>query len=190
MSAATLAVLAAAAYPVRQQLSTSVASTAAGLTVAPMVGAVASRGLLVLIAAAGVLAVLSWVRDRASFWRLGAAGVGTVLSYVLSEALKSFVTQERPCRDVVETILECPGVGDWSWPSNHSVLAGALVAACVLVAPRSAWLVVPAALLVAGARVAAGVHYVHDVTSGLALGSVVVVAVVWVSRPVLDRLSE
>jgi DNA-binding Lrp family transcriptional regulator len=44
------------------------------------------------------------------------------------------------------------------------------------------------ALLVGFSRVAAGVHYVHDIASGLALGVLVVTLVTTVPRPAVDRL--
>src|SRR5699024_10637512 len=83
--------------------------------------------------------------------------------------------------------LSCPGGGDWSWPSSHAALAAAFAAACILVVPRLAWFALPLALAIAASRVAAGVHYVHDVLSGLALGALVVAAVVAAASPVLDR---
>jgi undecaprenyl-diphosphatase len=43
------------------------------------------------------------------------------------------------------------------------------------------------ALLVAAARVAAGVHYVHDVTSGLVLGIAVTLAGALLLHPTLQR---
>uniref|UniRef100_UPI002456CD97 phosphatase PAP2 family protein n=1 Tax=Nocardia farcinica TaxID=37329 RepID=UPI002456CD97 len=87
-------------------------------------------------------------------------------------------------------VLHPRAAGDWSWPSNHAVLAAAFATACVLAAPRVAWFAVPVALAVAAARVGAGVHYVHDVLSGLALGVVVVALVVALIRPSLDRLIQ
>src|SRR5699024_2357425 len=77
--------------------------------------------------------------------------------------------------------------GDWSWPSNHAVLAAAFATACILVVPRLAWFALPLALAIAASRVAAGVHYVHDVLSVPALGARVAAAVVAAAAPVLDR---
>src|SRR5699024_11590847 len=65
--------------------------------------------------------------------------------------------------------------------------AAAFATACILVVPRLAWFALPLALAIAASRVAAGVHYVHDVLSGLALGALVVAAVVAAASPVLDR---
>src|SRR5699024_12293976 len=96
--------------------------------------------------------------------------------------------EPRPCSVVdTATVLSCPGSGDWSWPSNHAVLAAAFATACILVVPRLAWFALPLALAIAASPVAAGVHYVPDVPSGLALGALVVAAVVAAASPVLDR---
>jgi membrane-associated phospholipid phosphatase len=168
-----LCALALLAWPARESLFESVAGGATDSPWAGLAGLVADKGLLVLVATAACLAMFTWLRDRPRFGLLAAAGVGTVAAYATSEVVKLMVTEERPCRVVdVATVLPCPAPGDWSWPSNHSTIAGALAVTCLLVAPRLWPLVVPLALAVAGARVAAGVHYVHDVVSGLAVGVV------------------
>jgi undecaprenyl-diphosphatase len=104
------------------------------------------------------------------------AGAGTIVAYGMSEALKSSERQPRPCQALpdVETFVTCPPAGDWSLPSNHATIAAALAAAVVALAPRLAVVAVPVALVVASARVALGVHFLHDVLTGLALGGVVV----------------
>ena len=182
------AALALATYPVRERLFTAVAGFAEGSALASAVASVADFGLLALVATAGVLAVWCWLRARRRFWLLALAGLGVITAYGLSEAVKLLVEQPRPCSVVdTVTVLNCPGGGDWSWPSNHAVLAAAFTTACILVVHRLAWLAVPLALAIAASRVAGGVHYVHDVLSGLALGALVVAAVVAVAWPVLDR---
>ena len=110
-------------------------------------------------------------------------------AYLSSELVKLVVTEPRPCRALgIETVLECPEVGDWSWPSNHSVIAASFATACVLAAPRLIWLVAPLAAVLAFSRVTVGVHYVHDVLSGMALGVLVVALVVVVLLPFASRL--
>jgi undecaprenyl-diphosphatase len=169
-----LGVLALLTWPAREALFENVAGGAAASSLAGFAGLVADKGLLVLLAVTAGLALVTWLRDRPGFGLLAAAGVGTVAAYATSEIVKLLVTEERPCRVVdVATVLACPAPGDWSWPSNHATIAGALAVACLLVVPRLWPVVVPVALAVACARVAAGVHYVHDVASGLALGVVV-----------------
>ncbi len=186
---ACLAALTALAFPVREPLYRAVAEAAATSSAAPLVALTAEAALLLLVATAGGIAVLSWRRARRSFWVLAAGGVGVVMAYLLSELVKVLVAEDRPCRALdVTAVLPCPPVGDWSWPSNHATLAAAFATACLLAAPRVTPWVCAVALLVAGSRVAAGVHYVHDVLAGLVVGSAVVLLAVMLLRPLLRRL--
>ncbi|WP_147917902.1 phosphatase PAP2 family protein [Ruania zhangjianzhongii] len=188
--AGLLALIAGISWPLRATVYRSVApSVAASPVGSALAGAFAQYGPLLLGVLAGVLAVSSFWRERAVFWRLVSGGVGVIGASVLSTLLKLLVTEERPCRVWdVETVLACPSVGDWSWPSGHSTVAAALATACIIAAPRTAWFAVPAAVLAGAARLAAGVHYLHDVASGLALGAVVVALVVVLLRPLAARL--
>lgn len=183
-TAIVLAGLAASTWPLRAVVYRAVAPAVAGSPVgAPVAGAAARYGPLLLVALAAVLAVVTLLRDRPAFWLLVAGGVGVIIAYLLSAVVKMLVGEERPCRVWdVPTKVACPAVGDWSWPSNHSLVAAALATACIIAVPRTAWFAVPAALLAGLARLAAGVHYLHDVASGLALGTAVVVVVVLLLR--------
>ncbi|KES03692.1 membrane protein [Streptomyces toyocaensis] len=146
-------------------------------------------GLLVFVA----LFVAGWWRARRAHTRAFAiaalAPLATAAAYVCSEALKSLVTEERPCRAVAgaaPSLAECPPHGDWSFPSNHATIAGASALTLVLVRRALVWLTVPLALLMAFSRVFVGVHYPHDVAAGLLLGTVVaLVAVRLALRPAL-----
>ena len=183
-----LTVIAAAGVPFRESLFLAVAGAAEGSALAPAVSLVAKAGLLVLVAMTASIAAWSIRGDRGAFRTLLVAGVGVVAAYTLSEGIKLLVTEERPCRGLdVATLLACPESGDWSWPSNHATLAAAFATACALALPRSLWLGAPAALLVASSRVGAGVHYVHDVVSGLALGTLTVAVAILAASTVLDR---
>ncbi|MFG2761472.1 phosphatase PAP2 family protein [Streptomyces wuyuanensis] len=130
----------------------------------------------------GALFALAWWRARGlDAGRMALAllaPLATATGYVGSESLKSLVDEERPCRAVAgaaASLVPCPPTGDWSFPSNHSAIAGAAAAALVVVRPRIAWLTVPMALLMAFSRVFVGVHYPHDVAAGLLLGAAVAV---------------
>ncbi|MER5362560.1 phosphatase PAP2 family protein [Streptomyces sp. NPDC002785] len=144
-------------------------------------------GLLVF----GALFITGWWRARQADDRALALAVlaplATAFAYVGSEVLKSVVDEERPCRTVVgaaASLVSCPPTGDWSFPSNHSAIAGAAAIALAIARPRLAWLTVPLALLMAFSRVFVGVHYPHDVAVGLLLGAVVAaVAVAVLYRP-------
>ncbi len=143
-------------------------------------------GVLVL-----VLALLTQGRHARRFGaaavgRLLAAGAGAVLTYLLSEILKTWHRQERPCHALPDlaTVAACPPANDFSLPSNHAAVTAALAVALLFVAPRTGrwtWLLV---LAVGSSRVLLGVHHLHDVGSGVLLGIVVVtVSVLALDRP-------
>ncbi|WP_430785275.1 phosphatase PAP2 family protein [Actinoplanes sp. G11-F43] len=98
-----------------------------------------------------------------------------VFAYLTSEVSKTVLTEERPCRAVGLPIVaaECPPVGDWSFPSNHSTIAGALFIAAFLVSWRWGLVALPVATIAAFSRVFVGVHYPHDVLVGYLLGATV-----------------
>ncbi|MGA4865910.1 phosphatase PAP2 family protein [Streptomyces lavendulocolor] len=130
----------------------------------------------------GVLFLVGWWRARPADSRAVALAVlaplGTAFGYVVSELLKSVVDEERPCRAVAgaaASIVECPPYGDWSFPSNHSAIAGAAAVALAMAWRGIVWLTVPMALLMAFSRVFVGVHYPHDVAAGLVLGALAAV---------------
>jgi undecaprenyl-diphosphatase len=107
--------------------------------------------------------------------------------------LKSAVDEERPCRAVsgaLTSLVECPPHGDWSFPSNHSTIAGAAAVGLALAWPRVAALTLPMAVLMAFSRVFVGVHYPHDVLVGLVLGAVLALIVVRVTTRPVARVVE
>ncbi|MFF0429767.1 phosphatase PAP2 family protein [Streptomyces sp. NPDC004520] len=140
----------------------------------------------------GVLFLAGWWRSREGSSRAMAlallAPVATGFGYVVSEAAKSLVDEERPCRAVAGapvSLVACPPHGDWSFPSNHSAIAGAAAIALALSWRGIVWLTVPMALLMAFSRVFVGVHYPHDVTVGLLVGALVAFLVMRLAeRPV------
>ena len=100
------------------------------------------------------------------------AGAGVVVAYAVSEVIKLVVQEERPCR-TAPSLAECPEPGDWSFPSNHSVIAGASAMAIWAMHRTLGWVAAVCAVAAAASRVVVGVHYVHDVLAGLALGALV-----------------
>ncbi|MBT2403374.1 MULTISPECIES: phosphatase PAP2 family protein [unclassified Streptomyces] len=126
----------------------------------------------------GLLFIAVWWRSRTTQSPRAVAlavlaPLATAVAYVASEVAKSTVDEERPCRAVAgaaASLVPCPPVGDWSFPSNHAAIAGAAAVALALAVRRLALLTVPLALLMAFSRVFVGVHYPHDVATGLLLG--------------------
>ncbi len=148
-----------------------------------------SEGGLILL---GLTVVVAAVARRASgSMATGAAGVAAVaVAYAASALLKLAETQVRPCRTIsgLEQIATCPPVGDWSLPSNHAVLAAALAVTVGFLASRLAAPALLLAVLIAAARVALGVHYPHDVVTGLTLGAGVAFVLVLALRAPATRL--
>jgi undecaprenyl-diphosphatase len=169
-------------------------ATASGAVALPSVvgGVFEVVGELGLVVLAGVAVVLMWRARSQGLEHLSvavAAAVSIVAAYVLSEVVKGFVREERPCRTLsVRTVASCPAAGDWSWPSNHATIAGALATAVVVMAPVWWRLVVPLTLAIGASRVLTGAHYWHDVVAGLAVGVVVVWFGTWALAPVAHRL--
>ncbi|WP_433389158.1 phosphatase PAP2 family protein [Micromonospora sp. KLBMP9576] len=127
-------------------------------------------GALWLIAA--VSRLRGGPRDRAYVL---VSPVPVVLAYGCSELWKTVVDQERPCRALATELAiianECPPTGDWSFPSNHSTIAGGLAVAILLLSRRLGLVAVPLAALAAFSRTFVGVHYPHDVLAGVLLGA-------------------
>jgi membrane-associated phospholipid phosphatase len=124
----------------------------------------------------GALMLAAWWRARsageARMVRALAAPVVVVVCYAVDLLLKAAVAERRPCQTLhTVTVEACPGAGDWSFPSNHAVIAGAAAVALALADRRLGRIAALAAVLMAASRVWTGAHYPHDVAVGLAFGA-------------------
>lgn len=107
-------------------------------------------------------------------------GAASVLAAGVGLAVKAAVAEPRPCQvhPGAAQWSRCPPAGDWSFPSNHSVFAGALAVTVVALAVFVGryWLAtlgVVTGVAIAVSRVILGVHFWWDVVAGLALGGAV-----------------
>ncbi|MET8906251.1 phosphatase PAP2 family protein [Micromonospora sp. NPDC004551] len=151
-------------------------------------GAIVLLGVLLVLAALARL-VGGDLRSRALAL---AAPVAVVCAYASSAGLKTLIAEDRPCRSPADLVIvagHCPPVGDWSFPSNHATIAGALAATTLLLHRRIGLVAVPLAVLAAVSRTFVGVHYPHDVAAGLLLGVLVGTLLTPVlARPVAEVL--
>jgi len=141
---------------------------------------------IALLGLIAVFALAAWGFRKLNIERIATAvtaGLGIILAYVLSEVIKLFLTQERPCR--TEVMLDnCPVAGDWSFPSNHATIAFAVATGIVIIlASRWALLAYLGAAIVGVLRVLDGAHYPHDVLAGAILGVCVTIGVFLVLLP-------
>ena len=137
-----------------------------------------------------VVAVFLTVRHRVPPTALFTVPIGLV-GWALGAWCKEIVQRPRPMQAVIE-------VDSWSYPSGHAsnIALGAVLLIILCSSIRTAWLrrtVVAVVLLVAALtaadRIVLGVHYVSDVTVGLALGAAMALVAVYLLDPLHRRPS-
>ncbi len=125
----------------------------------------------VAIVASAVYARRSDARAlAASVW----AGLGTLVAVGLNQPIGNAVGEARPHATHPGSLLLVSPTADFSFPSDHAVMAGAVAAGLFIVSRRLGLFVAAAAVLMAFARVYVGAHYPGDVLAGLVVGAVVV----------------
>lgn len=141
---------------------------------------------------AAILLVSWWWSRRESDLRQVTAAlwapVGTLVALGVNQLLVAAFAEPRPYTVLPHAFVLASRSSDYSFPSDHAVMAGA-VAAGVLLAHRRLGLVTAAlALLMAFTRVYIGAHFPIDVAVGLLVGAAVSVVCYQPARPVGVRL--
>jgi len=109
-----------------------------------------------------------------------ALGVAQLLGHLLDRA--------RPYDAIDGVRVLVSRTTDFSFPSDHATMAGAVAGGLWIVDRRLGRITVVIAVVMAAARVYVGAHYPGDVAAGLALGAIVAATVVRIGRPVTARL--
>jgi membrane-associated phospholipid phosphatase len=115
------------------------------------------------------------------------APAGMLLAIALNQPVVNWNHAARPYTELPHVLVLVARSSDYSFPSDHAVMAGAVAAGIWLADRRLGLIAGLAALLMAFARVYVGAHYPADVVAGLMFGAVVTVAASLVACPVLVR---
>ncbi|GAA5039746.1 phosphatase PAP2 family protein [Actinopolymorpha pittospori] len=110
------------------------------------------------------------------------AGVSTLTAVALNQPIVTSIHEPRPYTTHPGILVLAHRSADFSFPSDHAVMAGAVMAGVWMVSRRLGILAGIAALSLAFARVYIAAHYPHDVAAGLLLGAAVTIIVNLVFR--------
>ena len=125
---------------------------------------------------AGLLLAGLLLRRAGTDRALGAAGwaaVATLLAVTLNQPLVSAFAEARPYTAHPGLLVLATRSADFSFPSDHAVMAGTAAAGLWLVSRALGALATVAALVMAFARIYIAAHYPWDVAAGLVLGALV-----------------
>ncbi|MCQ4080390.1 phosphatase PAP2 family protein [Streptomyces sp. RB6PN25] len=141
------------------------------------------------LAVFAVLMIVGWWnarrRDTAAMAVALAAPVSVGTAFAVAEVIKKFVAEVRPCYSLPHDyfVSACPAPNDYAFPSGHTTVATATVAALFLLDRRLAVIATAFAMFEGFTRVYLGDHYPHDVIGA----AVIAMPVAYVTSVALRR---
>jgi undecaprenyl-diphosphatase len=145
------------------------------------------------VALFGLLLVLALVAARHGSSRdlaaTGWAALAMLAALALNQPLGHVFAEARPYATHPAILRLADPTSDFSFPSDHAVMAGAVAAGLLLAHRRLGAVATLAALLMAFARVYIAAHYPWDVLGGLAFGALIAGAGWLVLRASLTALT-
>jgi membrane-associated phospholipid phosphatase len=141
----------------------------------------------------GLLLVAGWWVARRSgrpeaVAALICAVVATLVAVAINQPIVNAVHEARPYTTHPGALVLVTRSADFSFPSDHAVMAGAVALGLVFVSRGLAALATVAALVMAFARVYIAADYPDDVLVGLVLGAGVALVVYLVAHTGVTRL--
>jgi membrane-associated phospholipid phosphatase len=122
----------------------------------------------------------------ASVW----AAVAALLALGIGQIIGGAIDRSRPFEALSGVHLLVDRTTDFSFPSDHATVAGAVAVGLLFANRRWGNIAAVLALLMAFTRVYVGAHYPSDVLGGLALGAAVAAAGVFVVVPLIAHLAD
>ena len=149
------------------------------------------------VAVFALLLVAGWLVGRRHGARAVAgsvsAGAAALVALALNQLIGHVVDRARPYATHAGVHLLIARTSDFSFPSDHAAVAGAVAMGLLLVERRLGLVALLAAVVMAFSRVYVGAHYPGDVLAGLSIGALAAVVlhplVVRLLVPVIDRLA-
>ena len=129
-----------------------------------------------------------WARMEGSPRAMAAAiwaPLGVLLAVLLNQPLGHQVHEARPYAVLPHVTVLVARTQDFSFPSDHAVMAGAAAAGILLLHRGLGLVATAAAVLMAFSRVYVGAHFPLDVVAGLLFGALVAVLGYLLVRPVI-----
>ncbi|MBC7596969.1 MAG: phosphatase PAP2 family protein [Kineosporiaceae bacterium] len=123
-------------------------------------------GLLLLV---GLL--YARARDSRTLAAAAWVGIATLLALAVNQPITHLFHEARPYITHPHILLLTSRSPDYSFPSDHAVMAGAVASGLLLVSRRLGMVAVAAAVVMAFSRVYVAAHYPWDVLVGLLLGA-------------------
>ena len=123
-------------------------------------------------------------RVTAALW----APMGALVALGVNQFLVASFAESRPYTALPHVLTLVSRSSDYSFPSDHAVMAGAVAAGLWLVDRRLGLVTTVLALLMAFTRVYVGAHFPLDVVVGLCVGAAIAVGSYLLVAPVARRL--
>ena len=148
------------------------------------------------LVALSVLLVIGWLWGRQqedaprAFAAAVLCGISTLVALGVNHFISDAVARQRPFLRFPHAETLVSRAHDYSFPSDHCVVAGAFIVGLWLLDRRLGMIAALLAALLAFTRVYVGVHYPGDVAAGLAIGGVIAAAICLGLRRPATALSE
>ncbi len=147
----------------------------------------------------GLILIFTWWRARFDFTsnplrmaKVIWGGAGTILAVGIAQPINHLVAEPRPYYTLKSVEVLVPRANDFSFPSDHATVAGAVIVALWMVPKEKklAWAATVIGLFLMFARVYVGAHYPLDVVGGFIVGGATVAILGVVFVPLLVKLDQ